>query len=298
MGIRVLYLGEVVGKAGIFCVKTDIKKLKEEYRADFTVANVDGATGGFGIGKNHSIYLRKLGIDVLTTGDQAYYKRDIVPHIDGAPYLLRPANMPPGVPGRGWRYYDVGGTRVVVLVLLGMSGLGRLHAGNPYTYLPELLRRIEAEAGTRNIILEFHATTTAEKGTMFYHADGKLTAVIGSGTRVQTTDATVMKGGTAVITDLGRVGSIDGVSGLESKIEIQQFLTGIPERSQDAWGRMELQGVVLELNEDGKASSIESFRRPCSVASPEQQATQLAEVPESDSAELAEPEVVEPETTE
>lgn len=280
MGIRVLYLGEVVGKAGIFCVKTDIKKLKEEYRADFVVANVDGATGGFGIGKNHAIYLRKLGIDVLTTGDQAYYKRDIVPHIDGAPYLLRPANMPPGVPGRGWRYYDVAGTRVVVLVLLGMSGLGRLHAGNPYTYLPELLRRIEAEAGTRNIILEFHATTTAEKGSMFYHADGKLTAVVGSGTRVQTADATIMKGGTAVITDLGRVGSIDGVSGLESKIEIQQFLTGIPERSQDAWGRMELQGVVFELNEEGRADSIESFRRPCSVATPEHKAPQSAEAAE------------------
>lgn len=284
--------------------------LRKELEVDFVIANGDGATGGFGIGKNHAIYLRKLGIDVITSGDQIYYKKDMVVHIEKASYLLRPVNFPPENPGRGWRYYTVRtargaadlsadaapvepaanreepavepaadrtesadpghrtrrphppGTQTIAVVnLLGQSGFNRTHLSNPFTYLPELVARIKRE--TNIIIADFHALTTAEKSSMFYHADGRVSAVVGTGTRVITSDATVLPGGTAVVSDAGRTGSLDSVAGLDPKIEIQKFLNQIPERSKDAWDNLELQGVLLEIEEDGRASGIEIIRRRC-----------------------------------
>lgn len=261
MNIRILFVGEIVGKAGVFCVKTLLSDVRARTKADFVVANCDGTTGGFGIGRNHSVYLRKLGIDVITTGDQAYFKKDMVEHIEKAYYLLRPANHPPSNPGRGWRYYTVGDRKVAVVSLLGQAGFDRIHLSNPYTFLPELVERIKRETNT--IIIDFHATTTAEKGSMFFHADGHVSAVIGTGQRVQTSDARVMPGGTGVICDVGRTGSIDSVGGLEPSIEIQKFLKQVPERSSEAWARPEMHAVVLEIDDDGKTVSIEAYREPC-----------------------------------
>ena len=264
--VRILFIGEIVGKAGVYCIKAGLSSAKEELGADFVIANADGATGGFGIGKNHSIYLRKLGIDVLTGGDQIYYKKDMVPHIDSAYYLLRPANYPPTTPGRGWRYFTVGGKdsgegapRIAVISMLGQSGYERVHLSNPYTYLPELAGRARAE--TPFVIVDFHATTTAEKNTMFYHMDGQVSAVVGTGTRVQTADAHLTAQKTAVITDAGRTGSQASVSGFDPEPEIRAFLTAIPERSQESWEALELQGVLIDLADDGTASSIEPVRR-------------------------------------
>jgi metallophosphoesterase (TIGR00282 family) len=265
MPVRILVLGEIVGKAGVYCIKAGLPKLREELGVEFVIANGDGATGGFGIGKNHSIYLRKLGLDVITGGDQIYYKKDMVPHIDGAYYMLRPANYPPGTPGRGWRYYTVGGKdagdsapRIAVISMLGQSGYDRVHASNPYTYLPELAGRAKAE--TPFVVVDFHATTTAEKNTMFHHIDGKVSAVVGTGTRVQTADARIMPEKTAVITDAGRVGSQASVSGFDPEPEIRAFLTAVPERSQESWAALELQGVLIDLADDGTATSIEAIR--------------------------------------
>ncbi len=299
MALRILFIGEIVGKAGIYCVKTLLPAVKKDLEVDFVIANGDGATGGFGLGKNHSIYLRKLGIDVITSGDQIYYKKDMVVHIEKASYLLRPMNFPPSNPGRGWRYYSVRGpsageepetgtgeqeeqsaadqtetdgktqrsrrppgTRTIAVVnFLGQSGFNRTHLSNPFTYLPDLVSRIEHE--TKTIIVDFHAVTTAEKSSMFYHADGRVSAVIGTGTRVLTSDATVLPGGTAVVTDAGRTGSLNSVSGLDPKVEIQKFLSQIPERSRDAWDNIELQGALIEVGEDGRATHIETIRRSC-----------------------------------
>jgi len=290
LALRILFIGEIVGKAGIYCVKTLLPAVKKELEVDFVIANGDGATGGFGLGKNHSIYLRKLGIDVITSGDQIYYKKDMVVHIEKASYLLRPVNFPPSNPGRGWRYYSVRGpsaeeepdstadqtdtegtappvrrppgTRTIAVVnFLGQSGFNRTHLSNPFTYLPELVSRIEPE--TKTIIVDFHAVTTAEKSSMFYHADGRVSAVIGTGTRVLTSDATVLPGGTAVVTDAGRTGSLNSVSGLDPKVEIQKFLSQIPERSRDAWDNIELQGALIEIDDDGRATHIETIRRSC-----------------------------------
>jgi hypothetical protein len=263
--LRVLFIAEIVGKAGVYCVKSVLPGLRKELEIDFVVANADGATGGFGIGKNHAIYLRKLGIDVITGGEQIYFKKDIVPHIEHSSYILRPANFSPAAPGRGWRYFHAGDQRVAVISLLGQAGFDRVHASNPFTYLPELASKAGRE--TPYVIVDFHAVTTAEKYTMFYRADGAVSAIIGTGTRVQTNDAAIMPGGTAVITDAGRTGSRDSVAGLDPGPEIRKFVSSMPERSAEAWDALQLQGVVLEIGPDGKASRIEPVTRPCKEAS-------------------------------
>jgi metallophosphoesterase (TIGR00282 family) len=264
MGTRIAFLGEIVGKAGVYCVKQKLPSLVGELNVDFVIASAEGATGGFGLGKNHSIYLHKLGIDVLTGGECIYYKRDMVEHIQKARYILRPANYPPGNPGRGWRVYKTDRFAVGVVVLLGQSGYDRVHLSNPFSFLPEIASRIREQ--TDIIIVDFHATTTAEKYTMFYHADGLVSAVIGTHTKVMTADETILPKGTGVICDVGRCGSQDSVGGLDPGVEIQKFLTQIPERSRDAWSNLELQGVIMEIGARGKTESIERFRLQCEEA--------------------------------
>jgi len=262
LGVRVLFLGEIVGKGGVFCVKKILPKLKEEKNIDFVIANGEGTTGGFGIGKNHAIYLHKLGIDVITGGEKIYFKKDIVPHLVKAPYMLRPANYPPGNPGRGWRIYTLGdGQKIAVITLLGQSGFNRVHLSNPFTFLPDIVDRLKGD--TPIIIVDFHAATTAEKYTMFHHADGKVSAVIGNHFKVQTSDETIMPKGTGTICDAGRTGSQISVGGLDPKIEIEKFLVQIPERSRDAWEGLELQGVMLDIDDAGKTTAIERLQIPC-----------------------------------
>ena len=259
--MRILYIGEIVGSPGVFCVKTKLAELKEEKSIDFVIACGDGATGGFGIGKNHSIYLHELGVDVITSGECIYYKKDMVNHIVRAPYILRPANYPYGNPGRGWRIYDKNGQKLAVINLLGQGGFRRTHPSNPFGLLPGLIEKIQQE--TNKIIVDFHAVTTAEKSTMFFHMDGKASAIVGTHFKVLTSDERVMPGGTAVITDAGRTGSINSVGGLDPEIEINKFITQIPERSKASWEKLELQGVILYIESSGKASKIERLRIEC-----------------------------------
>ena len=228
---------------------------------DFVIANAEGATGGFGLGKNHSVYLHKLGIDVLTGGECIYYKKDIVEHIDRVSFILRPANYPPGNPGLGWRVYRQVDPPIAVVVMLGLSGFTRVHLSNPFTYLPELVQRINQH--TPLILLDFHASATAEKYAMFHHADSKVSAVVGSHTKIMTADAQIFPGGTATICDAGRTGSQDSVVGLNPDIEIRKFLTQIPERSQDSWKRLELQAVLIDIEDNGQASNIETVCVHC-----------------------------------
>lgn len=259
--LRILYLGEIVGKSGVYCVKQLLPALKAERAVDFVIANGEGATGGFGIGKNHSIYLHKLGVDVITSGECIYYKKDMVEHLTKAPYILRPANYPFGNPGRGWMIYTREERRIGVVCLLGQAGFQRVHLQNPYLLLAELVERIAKETST--ILVDFHAGTTAEKYTMFYQMDGKVSAVIGSHTKALTADERVLPGGTAVIGSAGRTGSLLSVGGLDPDIEIRKFLTQVHEHSREAWAGLELQGVLVEIDGGGRATSIERLRLPC-----------------------------------
>jgi len=254
--VRVLYVGEVVGTSGVFCIKTLLGDLVQQHDVDFVLAGADGATGGYGTGKNHSIYLHKLGIDVLCGGECIYYKRDMVPHIAKAPYILRPANYPPQNPGRGVATYQTQrGEQISVIVLLGQAGFDRVHLRNPFSQITGLIDRVGEKSKT--IIVDFHANTTAEKNAMFDYVDGRVSAVVGTHTKVATSDERVLPGGTAVISDVGRTGSAESVGGLDPSIEIGKFLTQIPERSKPAWKRLEIQSVLIDIEDDGRAKKIE-----------------------------------------
>ncbi len=259
--MKILFIAEIVSKAGVFTVKKMLPKIRKEKGVDFVIANGNGVTGGFGIGKNHALYLKKLGLDVITSGECVFYKKDMVGFITKASFLLRPANYPPGSPGRGWGVFNVGDQRVGVINILGQSGYYRVHLSNPFSYLPEIVKKVREQ--TDHIIVNFHATTTAEKQTLFHLIDGKVSAVVGSGTKAITADCGLMPKGTAIITDSGRTGSLHSIGGLEPELELRKFMTQIPERSQDTWDQLELQGVLIDLDDSGKAVSIESLRIPC-----------------------------------
>jgi len=260
--MRLLYIAEIVGKAGIYSLKKALPELKRSRSIDFVVANADGATGGYGLGRNHAAYIRKLGVDAITTGECSFYKKDLVENISRLPYVLRPANLGASAPGWGSRVYPAGGGRkVAVAGLLGQSGFDRTHSDNPFSFLPELTERLRRE--TPFIVIDFHASATAEKLSLFRFADGRCSAVIGSHGRVQTADETVLPNGTAVICDAGRTGSVDSVGGCDTASRITEFLTGIPDWTRDAWVRPELQGVIIDIGDDGRASSIERVRIAC-----------------------------------
>jgi metallophosphoesterase (TIGR00282 family) len=249
-----------VGKAGIYALKKGLPELRKTHAVDWVIVNADGATGGWGLGRNHAAYIRKLGADVLTTGECCFYKKDLVQNMEKLPYVLRPDNISPAAPGFGSRIYNLGNQKIAVAVMLGQSGFSRLHSDNPFVRLPVLLERLSRE--TPFIILDFHASATAEKLTLFAAADGRCSAVIGSHTRVQSADETVLPGGTAVICDAGRTGSLDSVGGADRETKIKEYLSGIPDWTREAWDRPELEGVLISLDNKGKALSISRIRHP------------------------------------
>jgi metallophosphoesterase (TIGR00282 family) len=259
--IKVLFIGEIVGKTGVFCVKKMLPDIKNRYGIDFVIANGEGATGGYGIGKNHSIYLRKLGIDVITSGECIYYKKDMVDYLDTASYILRPLNYPHGNPGKGWRVYTRDTYKIAVINALGLFGFEKVHLNNPFVILQDMMEKVAQQ--TPIIVVDFHASATAEKRSMFYHMAGKVSAVIGTHTKALTADEEVMSAGTATITDSGRTGSIHSVGGLDQEIEIRKYLRQIHEYSKPAAEKLELQGVVIEIGMDGKAIGITRLREPC-----------------------------------
>jgi metallophosphoesterase (TIGR00282 family) len=256
--MKILYIAEIIGKAGVYSLKTALPDLKRRYPWDFMIACADGATGGTGLGRNHAAYLHKLGASVLTTGECCYKKKDLTENIEKLPYVLRPENLNPQSPGFGARVYRAGNEKIAVAVLLGQSGFARIHGNSPFAALYPLLERLKQE--TPYVIVDFHAQASAEKKTLFYAADGRCSAVIGSHTRVQTADESILPGGTAVISDAGRTGSAESIGGCEIASRIQEYLSGIPDWTRDAWDKPELQGVYLNIGANGKAVAIERVR--------------------------------------
>jgi metallophosphoesterase (TIGR00282 family) len=262
--LKILFIADIVGSSGVYCVKEQLPLLKQERGVDFVIANAEGTTGGFGLGKNHSIYLHKLGINCLTGGECIYYKKDMVPHLEKASYIVRPANLPYENPGRGWRIFKAGERKIAVINFLGQYGFNRAYPANPFRMLDHLLEKIKNE--TDLIIIDFHALATAEKNTMFHLADGKVSAVIGTHTKVQTADSRIMPNGTAVVTGIGRTGSFLSVGGFEPEIEINKLITQIPVHSKIAWEQLEFQGALITLNDDGRAVAFELLKLPCKPA--------------------------------
>jgi len=255
--MRILYVGEIISKAGMHCIINYLKKVKKEYNITFTIANGDSVTKGYGIGQKHASYLKNLGVDIITTGDQVYYKKDMVEAFSNYYFITRPNNIGSNI-GRGWIYNKE--HNVAVLNLLSSIPVNRMQAQNPFLPLSNIIEKIREK--TKNIIIDFHSATTAEKNLMgLYGAELGVSAVIGSGMKSITSDNQIINN-TGYITDTGRTGNFMSISGLNSKEEMQKLLEGIPRKSADDVDNLEIQGVVLELK-DSKCISIERIRYSC-----------------------------------
>lgn len=261
VSIRIVFIGEIVGKSGVFTLKSTLPEIRERYAPDFIVANADSATGGAGLGVQHAVYLKKLGVDCLTVGDCAYYKIDMTEFFPKASWVLRPANYPYENPGRGWKVFQTPAGKIAVVPLLGQAGFPRVHAENPFPAIDHLVERISRE--TSAIVVDFHAATTAEKLTLSSYVDGRVSAIIGSHCKALAADARIMKNGTAALTDCGRTGSILSVGGMDPDARVREFMTAVRAYEGDGTLGLETQGCFFRIDSSGKAEHMESFRIPC-----------------------------------
>ncbi len=252
--MNILFIGDIFGRPGRDMVRRGMRPLVRRYAIDFVVANVENAAGGFGITREIGDGLAADGIDVMTSGNHVWDKKEALDYVAAEPRLLRPANYPAGAPGRGSvlaRTDD--GRGVGVINVMGRVFMNPLD--DPFS---AVLREIDALAGrTRVILVDFHAEATSEKIAMGWHLDGRVTAVIGTHTHVQTADERVLPKGTAYITDAGMTGPHDSIIGTECGPALARFLTGMPSRFEPATGNPRLRGVVVEADEaTGKATAI------------------------------------------
>lgn len=252
--LNILFLGEIVGRPGIQALKNGLDLIKNKYAVDYTIANVEGMTNGFGIGRAHSAQLEKLGVDLATGGEKLFYKIDMVEYLPKAQYILRGYNYPPKCPGRGYKIVTLNDRKFLIANLVGNADM-KASIQNAFLSAESLLKKKEEE--DLLLIVQFHASTTAEKNTMFHMLDGKAVAVIGTHTKVISADAHVSEKGTAYISDNGRVGSFLSVGGFDSQTEIRKFLTALPLRSKECWDEGIIEGVVVKVDEkEGKSVEI------------------------------------------
>jgi hypothetical protein len=252
--IRILFIGDVFGKPGRRALREHLPQLIAEREIDLTIVNGENSAGGAGITPATYQELREAGADIVTGGNHSFAQREILDFIDGEPRLLRPDNWF-GVPGQGFGLFETpAGHRVAVLNLCGRTNLGPFE--NPFVWGEERVEALRRE--TPIIIVDFHAEVTSEKIAFSWHLDGKVSAVVGTHTHVQTADERVLPGGTAHISDVGMTGPHDSVLGVQREIIIQRFIDNLPRRFEPAKGDVRIHGVVIEVEiGSGKALSID-----------------------------------------
>jgi 2',3'-cyclic-nucleotide 2'-phosphodiesterase len=241
-----------------------LRLVRKEEGADAIVLNGENSAGGFGITPDIVREFLDLGVDVITTGNHVWDKKEIRPVLESEPRLLRPANYPPGNPGRGLAVVEVSGVRLAVLNLQGRVFMPPID--DPFRLADELLAGVRGDAQV--VVVDFHAEATSEKQAMAFHLDGRVAAVVGTHTHVQTADERILPRGTAAITDLGLTGSLGGIIGMKPEISLErQLLQARGERMQPADDELHLQGVVVEVDvASGKASAIRRLSVPYAKA--------------------------------
>lgn len=249
----ILFLGDVVGKPGRNLLVEQLSRLRDRYRADAVVVNGENsAPQGVGITPEVADFLFAAGVDVITTGNHVFRRREIYDYLNKEPRIVRPYNFLPSNPGRGVTVVD---TKAGRLGVVNLSGQLFLHAArSPFEVVDEALEQLE---GVRNVLVDLHAEATSEKVAMGHLLDGRVSAVVGTHTHVRTADARILPGGTAYITDAGMCGPRDSVIGMKKEIIIERFLTQMPAHFEPATGDVWLEGVVIRLAENGKAHSID-----------------------------------------
>ena len=250
--MRILLVADVFGAPGRRAVETRLPSLRSELGVDFCVVNGENAAAGRGITAKIAERLLACGADVITLGNWTWGQPGFAPFLSGTDRVLRPANLSPHTPGIGFAVHD----GVAVINLLGVFSLDPFES--PFLAADRLVE--EAHRSTPIVLVDFHAEATSEKVALARYLDGRVTAVLGTHTHVQTSDARVLAGGTAAITDAGMTGPHDSVIGSEPEGAIRRFVTGMPVRLEPASGDVRIEGVVVDCDGDGRASRCEALR--------------------------------------
>src|SRR6185369_2187169 len=253
--IRLLFIGDIVGKPGREMVRRGLAGIVDFHRIDLVIANAENSAAGFGITREIGDQLLEWGVDVMTSGNHIWDKKEALDYIGAEPRLLRPANYPAGAPGNGSYLARARDGRAVGVVNV-MGRVFMLNIDDPFTVV---LREIAAlKERTRIVFVDFHAEATSEKIAMGWHLDGKVTAMVGTHTHVQTADERILPKGTAYLTDVGMTGPHDSIIGVEIEPALNRFLNALPSRFETATANPRLNAVVVEADEKtGLAVDIE-----------------------------------------
>lgn len=257
--MRILFIGDIVGRSGRQAVARLIPEIQAEFRPDFVVANGENAAAGLGITKETALEILDCGVNCITLGNHVWARKEIGEYLNDEPRLVRPANYPDGVPGRGWAVYSSeSGSSVGVINLCGRVFMDCLE--NPFLAADKILETLTCQ--TNVILVDFHAEATSEKAAFAWYLDGRVTAVIGTHTHVQTADERILPGGTAFITDVGMTGPVDSVIGLRKELIISRFLTLMPSKFDVAEGEALFSAVIMDVDSvTGKALGIKRLQK-------------------------------------
>ncbi|WP_022818816.1 TIGR00282 family metallophosphoesterase [Fusobacterium russii] len=249
--MKILIVGDIVGRPGRNTLKAYLEKYKNNY--DFIIVNGENAAAGFGITEKIAEEFFSWGADVITGGNHSWDKKEIYEYLDSSNSILRPYNYPEGVPGKGYTVKEVNGSKIAVISLQGRVFMSTVDC--PFKAIKKILK--ELENVTKNIIVDFHAEATSEKIALARYISGEVSLVYGTHTHVQTADERIFENGTAYISDIGMTGSQNGVIGVESEVVIKKFLTSLPQKFEVAEGDEYLNGLELDLDEkNGKVKKI------------------------------------------
>ena len=252
--MRILFIGDIVGKVGRNAIAEYLTKIKQSYRPTVSIVNAENAAHGKGLTEKLYKQLLRDGVDFMTMGNHTYGQREIYDFIDDANRMVRPANFPSEAPGVGMRFIQINDIKLAIINLQGRSFMQDID--DPFKKADQLIE--EAKKETNFIFVDFHAETTSEKNAMGWYLDGRVSAVVGTHTHIQTSDERVLPNGTGYITDVGMTGYYDGILGINRDEVIERFITSLPQRHvvpDD--GRSVLSGVIIDLDKDGKTKQIE-----------------------------------------
>lgn len=256
--MKILYIGDIMGEPGRRAVGRMVPRVVSQRQVDVVIGNGENVAGGFGITPELAEELFEMGLSVITTGNHAWDKKEILDYFPREPRLLRPANYPAGVPGNGSYVVETaGGEKLAVLQLMGRAYMPTLDC--PFQVAKREVAKLKRE--TAAVLVDMHAEATSEKMAMGHYLDGDVVAVVGTHTHVQTADEQILPKGTAYLTDIGMTGPLHGVIGVKKELAIEKFLTGMPKRFEVASGPTVFCAVLIEVDAQlGKAISIERIR--------------------------------------
>lgn len=273
--MKLLFIGDIVGRAGRDAVKEHLPGLRKDLALDCVITNAENAAHGFGITEKICAELYEAGVDIITLGNHAWDQREVIPYLERDKTLVRPINYPPGTPGRGVVKHKLpGGKQIVVINVMGRLFMELLD--NPFFAVDQALQQYKLGHNVDAVVLDVHAEATSEKMAMGHYFDGRVSFVVGTHTHIPTADAMILGGGTAYQSDAGMSGSYDSVIGMDKKACIDRFIKKpVLERMTPAKGEGTLSGVYVVLNDKGLAEHIEPVRlggrliqaRPGAVAS-------------------------------